>query len=144
MNATSLLLYVPIGHYASKAGAAKKPFIGVTFVLFALFPVALVVLGQLPGVWGVAGLIVAFVIAGLREIGEPARKAMVTELAPAEFRTQAIGVYWATRSFAIMVAPLAGGLLYFVDPRLMLWISAALGLLGAALFYLRFAGARAA
>jgi MFS family permease len=139
MNATSLLLYVPIGHFASKAGAAKKPFIGVTFVLFALFPLALVLLG--PSL-GVAGLILAFVIGGLKEIGEPARKAMITELAPADCRTQAIGVYWASRSLAIMLAPLAGGLLwYYVSPEAMLWTSAVLGIVGAALFYLKFTGA---
>jgi MFS family permease len=138
LNATSLLLYIPIGHFASKPGAAKKPFIGVTFVLFALFPLAVVLLGPALGMWG---LILAFIVGGLREIGEPARKAMITELAPAEFRTQAIGVYWASRSVAIMWAPLAGGLLWtFVSPEAMLWASAALGMLGAALFYLRFNG----
>jgi MFS family permease len=138
MNATSLILYVPIGHFASKAGAAKKPFIGVTFVLFALFPLALVLLGPALGLWG---LIVAFVIGGLKEIGEPARKAMITELAPPDCRTQAIGVYWASRSLGIMLAPLAGGLLWhYVSPAAMLWASAVLGMLGAALFYLRFSG----
>src|SRR5262249_52963723 len=94
LNTTSLLLYVPVGHLASKAGAAKQPYIGVTFVFFALFPLA-VLLGPALGVWG---LIAAFVVSGLREIGEPARKAMVTELAPADCRTQAIGLYWASRS----------------------------------------------
>src|SRR5205807_9790103 len=52
MNGTSLVLYVPIGHLASKAGAAKKPFIGLTFVFFALFPIALVTLGPLEGLGG--------------------------------------------------------------------------------------------
>ena len=60
-------LYVPIGHYASKAGAAKKPFIGVTFVLFALFPLALVVLGP---ALGVGGLVVAFVIGYVAPVSE--------------------------------------------------------------------------
>jgi MFS family permease len=139
MNVTSLLLYLPIGHLASKAGAAKKPFIGLTFVFFALFPLALVVLGPQYGVWG---LIVAFVVGGLREIGEPARKAMITELAPPALRTQAIGVYWATRSVGVMLAPLAGGLIwYFVSSEAMLWCAAVLGAVAAALFHARFAGA---
>jgi MFS family permease len=138
LNATSLLLYIPIGHFASKPGAAKKPFIGVTFVLFALYPLSVVILGP---TLGMGGLVVAFMVGGLREIGEPARKAMVTELAPAEYRTQAIGVYWASRSVAIMLAPLAGGLLwYYVSPEMVLYASALLGMLGAGLFYLRFNG----
>ena len=138
MNATSLLVYLPIGHFASKVGAAKKPFIGVTFVLFALFPLTLVTFGP---ALGMGGLILAFVVGGLREIGEPARKALITELAPPEYRTQAIGVYWATRSLCIMPAPLAGGLLwYWAGPEAMLWCSSALGMVGAGLFYLRFRG----
>jgi len=107
-------------------------------VLFALFPLTVVLLGPR---LGLTGLVVAFIVGGLREIGEPARKAMVTELAPAAFRTQAIGVYWASRSVAIMLAPLAGGLLWhFISPEAMLWASAALGMVGAGLFYLRFNG----
>ena len=143
MQVTSLLLYLPIGHLASKAGAAKKPFIGLTFVFFALYPLALVVLGPWLGVWG---LVIAFVVAGMREIGEPARKAMITELAPPALRTQAIGVYWAVRSVGIMLAPLAGGLIWwwFGSPEPMLWCAAALGAAGAGLFYARFAGAGSA
>jgi MFS family permease len=140
MNVTSLLLYLPIGHLASREGAAKKPFIGLTFIFFALFPLTLVTLGT---VWGVWGLVVGFVMGGMREIGEPARKAMVTELAPPTFRTQAIGLYWAVRSVAIMLAPLVGGVLYLVDPPLLLWSAGAVGLAGALWFYLMFAGAKA-
>jgi MFS family permease len=140
MNVTSLFLYLPIGHLASLEGAAKKPFIGLTFLFFALFPLALATVGAS---WAVGGLIVAFVIGGLREIGEPARKAMVTELAPPTFRTQAIGVYWSARSVGVMLAPLVGGLLWvLVSPEAVLWTAAAVGAVGALWFYARFAGAR--
>ena len=37
MEVTSLSLYLPVGHFASKPGSVKKPFIGVTFLLFAVF-----------------------------------------------------------------------------------------------------------
>ncbi len=142
MNTTSLLLYVPIGHLASKEGAAKKPFIGLTFICFALFPLALLLFGPAGGLWG---LVAAFVMGGLREIGEPARKAMVTELAPHAFRTQAIGVYWSARSVGVMLAPLVGGLLWVnLGPDVLLGCAGAVGLAGAAWFYLRFAGASAA
>jgi MFS family permease len=139
MNVTSLLLYVPVGHWASRTGTAKKPFIGLTFVFFALFPLALVTLA---GRWGIAGLVTAFVISGLREFGEPARKAMITELVPADFRTQAIGIYWSIRSAGIMPASLVGGLIwYFQGPEAMLWSAGGLGLVGAGFFYWKFAGA---
>jgi hypothetical protein len=139
MHVTSLLLYLPIGHWASKEGAAKKPFIGLTFVFFALFPVSLVILGPELGVWG---MIVAFILGGLREIGEPARKAMITELAPADFRTQAIGLYWSARSVGVMLAPLTGGLIWVCfSPEAMLWSAGAIGIVAAVFFYLTFAGA---
>jgi MFS family permease len=134
MNLTSLLFYLPIGHWASRAGTAKKPFIGLTFVFFALYPLALVTLG------GISGFVVAFVIAGLREFGEPARKAMITELVPVDSRTQAIGIYWSVRSVGVMPAPFVGGLVwYWLGPTPMFWCAGTLGLLGAVLFYLKFA-----
>jgi MFS family permease len=142
MNLTSLLLYLPVGHWASKGGAAKKPFIGLTFVFFALYPLVLVTLGSWAGLWG---MVLAFVVAGLREFGEPARKAMITELVPADCRTQAIGIYWAARSVAVMAAPFVGGLIwYLASPEAMLYCASALGALGAGLFYLRFAGGESA
>jgi hypothetical protein len=139
MQTTSLFLYLPIGYLASKAGAAKKPFIGLTFVFFALYPLALV---TLPPYLQIAGFVIAFIIGGLREFGEPARKAMITELAPPEYRTQAIGMYWATRSIGVTLAPLVGGIIWVCfGPEAMLWTAGSLGLVGAAWFYLRFAGA---
>lgn len=140
LNLTSLLLYLPVGHWASRSGAAKKPLIGLTFVFFALFPIAVVTLGDWAGTWG---LLLAFVVGGLREFGEPARKAIITELVPADCRTQAIGIYWAARSAGIVPASLAGGLIwYLAGPKQMLWCAGAVGVLGAVLFYLRFAGGR--
>jgi predicted MFS family arabinose efflux permease len=137
MNLTSLVLYVPIGHWASRKGAAKKPFIGLTFVFFALYPLALVTLGG-----GIGGLVAAFVIAGLREFGEPARKAMITELVPADCQTQAIGIYWSVRSVGIMPAALVGGVVWsLLGSEAMLWSAGVLGLLGAAWFYWKFAAA---
>jgi MFS family permease len=138
MNVTSLICYLPVGHWASKGGSAKKPFIGLTFVFFALFPMTLVMFG---GKWGVWGFVLAFVVCGLREFGEPARKAIITELVPAECRTQAIGIYWSARCAGITPASFVGGLIwYFAGPRTMLWCAGAFGVLGASLFYLRFKG----
>ncbi len=136
MQVTSLVLYLPVGHWASKGGTAKKPFIGLTFVFFALYPLVLVTLGGVAGVWG---LVLAFVVGGLREFGEPARKAMITELVPADCQTQAIGIYWAARSVGIVPASLVGGLVwYLAGPQVMFWCASGLGMVGAAWFYLRF------
>lgn len=131
----SLVIYVPIGLAASRAGAAKKPYIGLTFVFFALFPLA-VIAG--PG-FGTVGLIAAFVVMGLREIGEPARKAMITELVSRERRTEETGIYWSARSFAVMIAPVLGALAWvWLSPKAPFLIAGCIGTLGAVFFYATF------
>jgi MFS family permease len=140
---TNVVLYITVGSLARDEGFAKKPFIGLTFLFFALFPVSLAALGP---TLGFAGLAFAFVIGGLREIGEPARKAMITELVPAEARTQAIGLYWSTRSLAVMAASPVGAILWLIGDRmrtglgpiLMLGAAGLVGLLGAGYFFIRF------
>jgi predicted MFS family arabinose efflux permease len=68
---------------------------------------------------------------------------MVTELAPASYRTQAIGLYWSVRSLAIMLAPLVGGVLWLLaGPQLLLWTASLMGLAAAVLFCVRFRGSR--
>lgn len=140
---TNIVLYIIIGPLASRAGLAKKPYIGLTFLFFALFPISISILG--PSL-GFAGLILAFVVGGMREIGEPARKAMIADLVPEDVRTQAVGLYWSARSVAVMWAPPAGALLWIggnrwrpgLGPHLVFWTAGILGLLGAAAFYARF------
>jgi MFS family permease len=129
---TALLLYVPIGWLASRPGARKQPFIGLTFLFFALFPLAFWALGT---TLGTAGLALAYVVGGLREIGEPARKALITELVPEEARTAAVGLYWSVRSIAVMLAPLAGALLWVLAGPAATFVGASgAGMLGAVFF----------
>jgi len=140
---TNIVLYVLIGPLASREGLAKKPYIGLTFLFFALFPLSLAVLGPAGGFWGLA---IAFVIGGFREIGEPARKAMIADLVPPDVRTQAVGLYWSARSAAVMGASPVGAAIWILADRFRpgsgpiatFTTAGTLGLIGAALFYLRF------
>lgn len=140
---TSMILYVVVGPLASRAGLAKKPYIGLTFLFFAVFPISLIVLGQ---TLGVLGLVLAFIIGGAREIGEPARKAMVADLVPQDYRTQATGLYWSVRSLAVMWASPVGAILWILGeqwspgrgPTLAFCSAGLLGLVGVLLFYRQF------
>ncbi len=124
----ALLTYLPIGRMTKTVGL--QPFIGVTFIFFALFPLVLAVVPDGPWLW------IAFVVYGLREIGEPARKAMITSLMPEPVRARGVGLYWGVRSFAICSASLAGAAIWFYfGPETLLYIAFALGCVGAALFY---------
>jgi len=124
----ALLTYLPIGRMTKTVGL--QPFIGVTFIFFALFPLVLAVIPNGPWLW------VAFVVYGLREIGEPARKALITSLLPEPVRARGVGLYWGVRSFAICSASLAGaGIWFLYGPQILFYVAFALGCVGAAVFY---------
>jgi hypothetical protein len=58
-----------------------------------------------------------FVIGGLREIGEPSRKAMIVDFAEPHLRARTVGLYYLVRRLIITPAAALGGLLWEVEPR---------------------------
>jgi predicted MFS family arabinose efflux permease len=127
-HVTALLTYLPIGRLTAVVGL--QPFIGLTFVFFALFPLALAVLPGGPGV------VFAFVVYGLREIGEPARKALITSLVPRPVRAEGVGLYWGLRSVAICWSSLVGAVVWYAfGPEALLYLAFTFGCVGAAVFY---------
>jgi len=124
--ATSMLVYVPAAKIAEHTG--KKPFVIGTFCCFALMPLAVV--------WSTsfAWLVVAFVIGGLREIGEPARKALIIDLAVPDLRARIVGLYYLARSLAIAPAAFTGGLLWRISPALPFYVASAIGGVGVIVF----------
>lgn len=130
---TAILLYIPAGKLAERWGQA--PFIALTFGFFALFPLTFALYALFP-VWNVTTfLFIAFITAGLREIGEPARKGMIVDLAGEDRRGEVVGVYYLVRGLTVAVAPLFGGWLWTFAPALTFAMAAFLGGLGV-LWYL--------
>ncbi len=123
---TSILVYIPAGKIADRVG--RKPVVILTFVSFALFPLAVVLASNY------ALLIVAFVIGGLREIGEPARKAMIVDFAQQDVRARSVGLYYLIRSLSITPAAAVGGLLSKVAPEVPFVTAAVIGLVGTIVF----------
>ena len=114
MATTALVTYVPIAKWVDRS-SSPRPFIGVTFLLFSLFPLSLVFLPRLAASLGLpimAGLVIAFVLNGLRELGEPARKSLITTGFAPEVRARGVGIYWGLRSFAFCPAPFVAALLW--------------------------------
>jgi hypothetical protein len=140
MAATALATYVPVAKMVD-ASDSPRPFIGLTFLLFSLFPICLVVLPKITdslGVPVIAGLVITYVINGLREIGEPARKALISGGFPPEVRARGIGLYWGLRSFAFCPAPLVAAWLWFrVGPDVTFLTGGAIGLAGTAYYFFR-------
>lgn len=123
---TSIVSYLPVARLADRIG--RKPFVIATFVAFAAFPVAVVLAHDF------TTLVVAFVVGGLREIGEPARKALIVDLVPASRRARSVGLYYLIRSIAIAPAAVIGGVLWDITPALPFWVAGAIGLVGVAVF----------
>ena len=106
-----------------------QPFIGLTFVFFALFPLTLILV---PDGW----IWLAFIVYGLREIGEPARKAMITTGMPEAIRARGVGLYWSIRAFAICSASLVGAWIWqWGGPQVLFCAAFGFGVLGIIVYY---------
>jgi MFS family permease len=121
-QAIAILLYLPMGKVADMAG--RRPMVALTFVFFALFPVAV----------GIAhsygGLVLAFVLGGLKEMGEPARKSLIVDLSDAAHCGRSVGVYYGVRNMTVVPAGAIGRLLWQQAHRLPLMAAGVVGILG--------------
>jgi MFS family permease len=123
---TSILVYIPAGKIADRVG--RKPFVILTFICFALFPLAIVLA---PSFIFLAG---AFVVGGLREIGEPARKAMIVDFAHDDLRARTVGLYYLIRSLSITPAAAIGGLLWKLSPEVPFVTATVIGIIATIVF----------
>ncbi len=106
--ATAVLVYIPVAYLADKN--TKKPFVAMTFVFFTLFPLALLFCQSFN--W----LVLAFILRGLKEFGEPTRKALIMDLAPEDCKAGMFGLYYLLRDVFVSVAAFGGAFLWLVSP----------------------------
>ncbi|HEY0350441.1 MAG TPA: MFS transporter [Pyrinomonadaceae bacterium] len=123
---TTLLIYLPASKAVERVG--RRPFIIATFCAFALYPLAVV------NAHDFTGLVIAFIIGGLREIGEPARKAMIVDFAEPKLRARSVGLYYLLRSLAITPAAAVGGLLWKISPQTPFVVAGMFGVVGSFVF----------
>jgi MFS family permease len=123
---TTLIIYLPAAKAADRIG--RRPFIIATFCAFALYPLAIV------SAHDFTGLVIAFIIGGLREIGEPARKAMIVDFAKPQLRARSVGLYYLLRSLTITPAAAIGGMLWKLTPQTPFGIAGVFGVVGTFLF----------
>jgi len=127
--ATAVLCYIPVARMADQG--EKKPIVLMTFVFFTAFPIAL---------WfarSFAWLVPVFVLRGLKEFGEPTRKALILDLAPADRRAAGFGLYYLIRDIIVSVAAFGGAFLWQRSPALNFGVAAACGAAGTVWFALR-------
>ncbi|MFH0766119.1 MAG: MFS transporter [Calditrichota bacterium] len=120
--ATAALVYIPVAHLADRS--AKKPFVTATFVFFTLFPLALMFSHSLE--W----LVPAFILRGLKEFGEPTRKALIMDLAPDDYKAGMFGLYYLIRDLFVSMAAIGGAFLWKISPELNFLTAFGFGLIG--------------
>jgi len=123
---TAILIYVPSAKIAGRVG--RKPFVIATFFCFALYPLAVILAHNFEG------LVLASIVGGLREIGEPSRKAMIVDFAEQQLRARTVGLYYLVRSLSITPASAIGGLLWRVRPEIPFVAAGLIGVAGTLLF----------
>jgi MFS family permease len=127
--ATAVLIYIPVDWLADRG--SKKPFIFMTFVLFTCFPLLLMFCQSIE--W----LIPAFVVRGLKEFGEPTRKALIVELAPAAHKAGMFGLYYLIRDIVVSVAAFGGAFLWELSPQANFLGAFGFGVLGTVFYAVR-------
>jgi MFS family permease len=123
---TSILVYLPGARFADQLG--RKPVVATTFAAFAVFPLMVIAANSF------AGLALAFFVAGIREIGEPARKALIVDLAVPHARARTVGLYYLVRSVAITPAAVIGAMLWTSSRTAPFLVAAAFGGIGLVVF----------
>jgi len=106
---TALLIYIPVAYLADRS--TKKPFVVITFGFFTLFPLVLMFCQSFE--W----LVPAFILRGLKEFGEPTRKALILDLAPEDHKAGMFGLYYLIRDIIVSVAAFGGAFLWMISPE---------------------------
>lgn len=124
---TAMLCYIPVAHLADKYG--RRPFVLATFGFFTLFPLTLL--------WAhsFAWLALAFVVRGLKEFGEPARKALIIGEATPELRARTYGAYYLIRDCFVTSGSFLGAWLWHISPQANFLGAAVCGAIGTVWFW---------
>jgi MFS family permease len=121
-NIAAVLIYIPVAYMADRFG--KKPFVLITFVFFTCFPIALLHANSL------TPLVLVFILRGLKEFGEPTRKALIMDLAPEGRKAAMFGLYYLIRDVLVALAAFSGALLWRESPELNLKVAFCFGIAG--------------
>jgi MFS family permease len=119
---TAMLIYIPVAYFADRS--TKKPFVTTTFLFFTLFPLVLLFCKSF------AWLVFAFILRGLKEFGEPTRKALIMDLAPENRKAGMFGLYYLLRDVIVSVAAFGGAFIWQISPAANFLVAFCCGLVG--------------
>jgi len=124
--AVAMIVYIPVAYLSEKI--SNKVIVSITFGFFTIFPVILLFSTGMPM------LILAFVIRGLKEFGEPTRKALIVKLANEGSKATTFGTYYLLRDIVVSIATLFSASLWLISPQANFLTASAFGLLGTLIF----------
>src|SRR5216110_943030 len=127
------LCIIPASHFADKYG--REPFVIVTFIMFTLFPISLLISHAFPS-YSFVLLVVAFVIRGFKEFGDTSRKALIIGYCEPARCGQMVGAYYLVRDLIVSAAAILGAYLWKQRAELNFLVAAALGIAGT-IFYIK-------
>lgn len=122
------LVYIPVASFADKL--ERKPFVVITFIFFSAFPLVLYFSNNY------FMLVIAFIIRGLKEFGEPTRKALIADFCPPHAMARTFGLYYFIRDSIVAFAAFLGGWLWKQSPELNLFAATGFGIAGTLFFIL--------
>ena len=123
---TAMLVYIPVAYLADKT--TKKPFVVITFGFFTIFPVVLLFCQSFK--W----LVLAFILRGLKEFGEPTRKALIMDLSPEDRKAAMFGLYYLLRDIVVSIAAFGGAFLWQIGPSTNFIVAFLFGVVGTGFF----------
>ena len=122
----AMVVYIPVAYFADKS--TKKPFVVTTFIFFTFFPLILLFCQSFPL------LVIAFILRGLKEFGEPTRKALIMDLAPEDRKAGMFGLYYLIRDVVVSFAAFGGAFLWMLGPTANFLTAFSFGVIGTAVF----------
>jgi len=123
---TAMFIYIPVALLSEKV--RSKTIVSITFFFFAIFPLVLSISNS---IWI---LYLAFVIRGLKEFGEPTRKALIVKLSDPDIKASAYGTYYLIRDVLVSIAALFSASLWNISPYMNFGIASLFGFIGLILF----------
>lgn len=123
---TAMIVYIPVAYFADRY--SKKPFVVTTFAFFTLFPLVLIFSKSFEM------LIVAFIIRGLKEFGEPTRKSLIIDLAPENAKAGTFGAYYLIRDVIVSGAAFTSAFLWNISPTFNFLTAFIFGVIGTLYF----------
>jgi MFS family permease len=121
------LCIIPASHFADKYG--RERFVVITFLMFTLFPLSLLVSKSF------GALVIAFMIRGFKEFGDPSRKALIIGYCDPQRRGQLVGAYYLVRDLIVSVGAILGAYLWRISPEINFLGAAAFGVAGSLIYF---------